>query len=731
MAQDKMQIIKELMYKPDKIRNISTAAHIDHGKTTFSDNLLLGAGMISEETAGKQLFMDTDKQEQERGITIWSANASMIHNLDGEDYLINLIDTPGHVDFGGDVTRAMRAVDGAIVLACAVEGVMPQTETVIRQALRERVKPILFINKVDRLIKELKLTPEEMQQRFMKIIKDVNTLIMKYGEDQFHDKWLVRVEDGSVAFGSAFRKWAISFPFMKKHNISFKDIIEKCEADKDDELAKMSPLHRVILNIVVKHLPNPLEAQKIRIPKIWTGDIDSEVGKSMMEMNEKGPLAGIVTKLVPDPHAGMVACCRLFSGTAKAGQEVHLVGQHKNKRLQQVTVYKGSQRIQMDEIPAGNIIGLVGIEEAFSGETFCDPGVEIQPFEAIKHIFQPVVIKSIEPKDPGDLTRLITFLKQVNREDPTLEVDINEETGEYLVHGLGELHINAKIERRLIEKGIDVITSPPIVVYRETVQSTSPEVEGKSSNKHNRFYYTVEPLDNNIFKALADSKIIFHDVKKDLKSIVEQVVALGMNRDEAKKIRDIYKNNVFIDSTKGVQYMHEVIEMLIEAFRDVCNSGPLAKEGCSGMLVRIMDVKLHEDSIHRGPAQVLPAVRFAIKHAMLKASATLLEPVQTIRIDVPEELMSNAMSQVQNRRGQIMDTQIERGLAMLTCKLPVAEMFGFEAALKSATGGKGFYSLIDVEFRRLPKELEQQAVAKIRQRKGLPATVGVEEEEVE
>src|SRR3989344_1913366 len=178
MAEDKTQKILELQKQPEFIRNIGVVAHIDHGKTTFTDSLLAGAGMISEELAGQALLMDFHQDEQERGITIDSANANMVHTLDNQDYLINLIDTPGHVDFGGDVTRAMRVVDGAIVLTDAVEGIMPQIETVIRQALRERVKPVLFINKVDRLIREVKLTPEKMQERFLTIISNVNKLIM-------------------------------------------------------------------------------------------------------------------------------------------------------------------------------------------------------------------------------------------------------------------------------------------------------------------------------------------------------------------------------------------------------------------------------------------------------------------------------------------------------------------------------------------------------------------------
>jgi elongation factor 2 len=719
MAKDRTEEIIELMKKPAQIRNIAIAAHIDHGKTTLTDNLLAGAGMISEQLAGQQLFTDFDKQEQERGITIYSANVSMVHEVEGQSYLVNLIDTPGHVDFGGDVTRAMRAVDGAIILTDAVEGVMPQTETVLRQALHERVKPVLFINKVDRLIRELKLTPEQMQERFIQIINAVNRLIQKYAEKEFAARSLVNVEDGSVAFGSAYRKWAISVPVMKKQKITFKDIIDYTTAGRDEELAKMAPLHKVVLNMVVHHLPNPQDAQKYRITKVWHGDLESEIGKSMLAMNKDGPLAMIVTKVVPDPHAGLVATGRIFSGAIKKGQEVRLVGQHVTRRVQQVSVYKGPQRVQLDEIYAGNIVGVVGLTDAFSGETVCDAEREIEPFEAIKHIFEPVVTKSMECKDPKDLPKLITFLKQVSREDPTLEVKINEETGEYLVSGLGELHIDAKIERPLKDRGLEITASPPIVIYRETVRTESPRVEGKSSNKHNRFYLYVEPLESAVYKAMATKQINEKNVRKYIKEIVPKLVELGMSRDEAKSLQELHNHNALVDSTKGIQYLNETMELIIEAFDRTIDAGPLAGEPCAAVKVVLTDAKLHEDAIHRGPAQVLPAVSDAIKEAVYAAKPTLLEPVQTIRIDVPEELMGMAMNQVQNKRGQMLDVKTELGAAVIQAKLPVAEMFGFESQLKSATQGKGFYSLIDVAFERIPEDLKIPTIQRIRERKGL------------
>ncbi len=714
--------VKELQSKPDQIRNLGIIAHIDHGKTTLSDNLLAGAGMISEELAGSQLFMDTVDQEQERGITIFSANVSMVHNVGGQDYLINLIDTPGHVDFGGDVTRAMRAVDGAVVVADAVEGCMPQTETVLRQALKERVRPVLFINKVDRMIKELKLTPEQMEDRFKKIITEVNMLIQKYAEKEYGEKYTVNVMDGSVAFGSALRNWAISVPKMKETGLSFKDIIEMTNNEQEKELAKKTPLHAVVLEMAIKHLPNPLDAQKYRIEKIWPGgDEDSPVEDTMKNCDPNGHLAAVVTKVYPDPHAGYVATVRIFSGKIKSGQELALIGSQKKEKIQQVSIYKGAQRVAMDEVVAGNIVGIVGLKSAFSGETIAESDYAIPAFEGIKHIFEPVVTKAIEPKQPKQLAKLIEFLRKTSREDPTLKVQINEDTGEYLVSGLGELHIDAKIERPLKDAEIDVSVSPPIVIYKEAVKGNTPEpVEGKSPNRHNRFYMVAEPLDEKVLKAMANGDIPsdYEMKKKDLE-LVDKLVELGMDRDEIKKLKLIHNRNMFLDTTRGVNAILEVMEMLKQSFVESMNEGPLAREPCTGVKIKIVDAKLHEDAIHRGPAQVIPAVRSAVRQSITGAKAFILEPKQVIRIDVPSDQLSGAMKEVQNRRGQIIEMNEERGTTVIKAKLPVAEMFGFNSALKSGTGGQGFFFLIDVTYEPLPRELEHGVIKKIKDRKGL------------
>ncbi|MCK4811672.1 MAG: GTP-binding protein, partial [Methanosarcinales archaeon] len=329
--------VRDLMSRPENIRNIGIVAHIDHGKTTLTDNLLAGAGMISKELAGRQLFMDFDEEEQARGITIDAANVSMVHEFEDDEYLINLIDTPGHVDFGGDVTRAMRAVDGAIVVVDAVEGAMPQTETVLRQALKENVTPVLFINKVDRLINELQVDAQNMQIKLGKVIDNVNKLIKGMSEEKYKE-WRLDASAGNVAFGSALYNWAISVSYMKKSGISFKEVYDYCTTGNMKELAQKCPLHEVLNDMVIRHLPDPLVSQKRRVPVIWHGDADSKIGMQMTGCDPDGDVALMVTKITRDPHAGEIATGRLFSGTLRRGQELYISGVSSPDRIQQVGV---------------------------------------------------------------------------------------------------------------------------------------------------------------------------------------------------------------------------------------------------------------------------------------------------------------------------------------------------------------------------------------------------------
>lgn len=710
--------IPDMMHRTAQIRNIGIVAHIHHGKTTLSDNLLAAAGMISNELAGKQLYLNFDEQEQARLLTINNADVTIVHEYEQQQYLINLIDTPGHVDFGGDVTRAMRAVDGAVVVVCAVEGVMAQTETVLRQALREKVKPVLFINKVDRAIKELKLTTESFQKRFTEIITEVNELIRKMAPEEFVDEWSVDPRDGSVAFGSGYENWAISVPYMQRTGVKFKDIVDFVSTGRSREIAQKAKINDVVFDMVVKHLPSPEVAQRYRIPNIWRGDAGSAVGQAMAATQTEGPTAFMVTDITMDPNAGEIATGRLFSGKLQKGMELQVVGTKLKNRVQHVSLFMGPERLMVEEVTAGNIAAVIGLSDAFAGTTMSN-APEMVPFEEIRHVSEPVVTVAIEPKHMADLPKLIETMRKVAKEDASLRVEINPETGEHLLSGMGELHLEITQYRIVNDYKVEIEASKPIVVYRETVGGPGGPFEGKSPNKHNKFYFEVEALPAGVVAAIRDGEIPQGKSFKDTKALVNKLTELGIDRDEARGITAVDGTNLLLDVTKGIQYLNETMELVVDAFKEAMNRGPLANEKVYGLKVRLVDAKLHEDSIHRGPAQTIPAARSGIYGAMCVAGRVLLEPMQKVTVNVPQEVLANGTRELQRRRGEIQDMTSVGDLQTIVAKVPVAEMFGFASDIRSATAGKVLWATESMGFETLPKEMQPEVVGQIRQRRGL------------
>ena len=706
---------ERLMDKPEQIRNIAIAAHVDHGKTTLTDNLLAGAGMIADQGEATQLMMDTEEDEQERGITIDAANVSMTHEYEGKDHLINLIDTPGHVDFGGDVTRAMRAVDGALVVVDAVEGAMPQTETVVRQALREGVKPTLFINKVDRLISELQEGPEEMQRRLLNVIDDVNELIRGMTEDMDDvDDWTVSVEDGTVGFGSALYKWGVSMPSMQATGMDFGDIMDLERNDKRQELHEKTPLSDVILDMVCEHFPDPIEAQPRRIPRVWRGDDESELAEQMRLVDPDGEVVLMVTDIGIDPHAGEISAGRVFSGTLEKGQDLYISGTAGTNRVQSVGIYMGGEREEVERVPAGNIAAVTGLKDAIAGSTVSS--VEMTPFESIEHISEPVITKSVEAKSMDDLPKLIETLRQVSKEDPTIQIDINEDTGEHLISGQGELHLEVITQRIERNQGIPVTTGEPIVVFREKVQGATTEVEGISPNRHNRFYLTVEPLSDEIVEKLKLGDISMDMPEQERREVLQEA---GMDKDTSQNVEHIHGTNILIDNTKGIQHLNETMELVIEGLEEALDDGPLAAEPVEGTLIKLNDARLHEDTIHRGPAQVIPAVRQAVHNALIHGHIKLLEPIQDVRIDVPNEHMGAASGEIQGRRGRVDDMYQEGDLMVVEGIAPVDEMIGFSSDIRSATEGRASWNTENAGFRVMADNLQPETIMEIRERKGM------------
>jgi len=712
------ELAQTLMANTKNIRNIAIIAHIDHGKSTLTDNLVATAGLISKDLAGEQVFMDSYILEQERGITINASNVSVPYALGDQKYLINIIDTPGHVDFTGDVIRAMRAVDGAVLVIDSVEGVMPQTETVLRQALKERVRPVLFINKVDRLITEMHVTPEDMQKKFVKVVMDVNNLISRYAVDELKQKWQVSIKDGSVCFGSGYHNWAMSVPAMTKYNIKFADIIDYCEKEQQKELSDKIPISDVFLEMVINHLPNPKTAQGYRIPVIWKGDLDSPEGKAMQNciMGDED-VAMMITDVVLDKHAGDIASGRIYAGSIKKGMDLKILGSEKEGKVQQVGIYLGPERVILDEVEAGNIACVIGMKEIYTGQTLANR--EMEPFEDFLSDVEPVMTVSIEAKNSKDLPRLIDVIHNITKEDPNIRAELNQETGEHLISGMGELHL--EITQYKIEKdnNIPITVSPPIVVYYETIQKGSPVIEGKTPNKHNKFKIQIQPIEGEMLEKLRKLKLHCKIRQNKDMEIMKKLQEIGFSGDESKNIWAVFNNSILINRTKGIQNLNETRELIIEAFQDALREGPVAKERVSGILVNLNDAVLHEDAIHRGPAQVLPAITRAIYAGVLASDYTLLEPKQNLTVSVPQDYMGSVSRVLSGRRTQIEDIKSEGDLSIIVGKIPVKSMIGFSQEMRGETQGRAVWTAEYSGYEKLPKSILRDTIMEIRKRKGI------------
>ncbi len=800
MPKFQIKEVEEMMRKREYVRNLGVIAHIDHGKSTLTDSLLAQCGLLAEKVAGEARATDTREDEQERGITIKTTGISLVHEMDDNTYLINLQDTPGHVDFTGEVTAALRVVDGVIVLVDAVEGVMVQTETVTRQALQERVRPILIINKVDRLITEMRMKPEAAYERFKQIIRDFNNLIDLYAEPEYREKWHVDPRDGTVAFGSAKHRFGLTIPALariwssqmgkseedlikalwtKNNFVSgilkpvyqiyeatetgkadfLKDVVKKIHIKLDEadwllpprQLAKRiletwQPVHIAVLDAVCKHCPSPLESQKYRMEPAWAGEVDSSVGQAMQNCDENGPVMISLSKMIPMKAKIIVAMGRVFSGTIKTGDKVTCLlpgftgeGLSSKERsfttnVQRVTILMGKDTEQVSSgVPAGNIVALYGLRGALSSSTVTTVEENQVPFRALTFAVEPVVTIAIESKSPLDLPKLAEGMKLMELVDPSLKTKINEETGEYLLAGTGELHLEIAIKDLQDMQNIEITQSQPIVVFRESLKGrSSMQSLAKSPNKHNRLWVVAEPLEPAVIKSIEKGEIHSYTDKKEVSKILR---SHGWETAISRKLwglgpEDLNGLNLIVDGSKGVQYLREVKDYIVQGFRWGSGEGPLCGEPMYGVKLIVEDVKLHEDPVHRGVAQIMPVARRATFGAFLLAEPVLLEPIYRIQVQVPEEYLGAVYKVISRRRGQIIDTTRREGtpLNVVVGEMPVSESFGMTTELRSETSGYGFAQMQFSRWERVPGNpmkseaegggLARKFVEETRERKG-------------
>lgn len=718
--------ILNLMELTKNIRNTALAGHIDHGKTTLSDSLLSEAGFLSPDLAGEARALDYLEEEQQRGITMKSANISLYYekSLEGhEPFLINLVDTPGHLDFSGKVTRALRLVDGVVVVVDAVEEVITQSETVIKQALQEGVKPVLFINKVDRLIRELKLSDEKIKKKYTRIIKSFNTLIERYADPPFNKKWKVSPLAGNVVFGSALHKWAFTLKIYEGGILKFKDIRarynkETYTKESYADLAVYYPIHKAILEMVVDHLPNPIEAQKYRINKIWDGNINSELGKTLVNCDPNGPLIVCLSKVQVDKH-GLVSTGRIFSGSCKNKDEIFLLNEKNYDRIQRIAIFMGQRREQVERIPVGNIVAIEGLKKIKSGETIIDSHSidDMVPFESVKYVTTPVVTVSIEPEYLRDLDKLKELIENMLIEDPNLKFEINEETGEFLLSGVGPLHLEVTAHE-LGKRGVNVSTSEPRAVFKESCRYNSSSIEVVSTDGKNKLKLNVERLDNKTVRFFQniDYKTIkpFNKLKEVLKENT------GLNDEEVENfwICDEDQNITIYNASNELDDLYK--NAIIEIIEKIHLKGPQCSEKLTEIKIIIEELILENFSQEEAFTELSVMFYEAIKKGLTEAELILLEPIYHTIIQLPPDHIKNTISLLSKYSAKIKSIDQEKEYqAIIEILLSVRNSIKFAEDIRSSTSGKAFWQNEFYAFMEVPKHESQKIIQDIKFLKGL------------
>jgi len=822
--------IRNLMDLKKNIRNMSVIAHVDHGKSTLTDSLVAKAGIVAAAKAGETRFTDTRKDEQERCITIKSTAITLFFHLEAKDvpfvlgdtqkekdndgFLINLIDSPGHVDFSSEVTAALRVTDGALVVVDCVSGVCVQTETVLRQAIAERIKPVVFMNKMDRALLELQLEQEDLFQTFQRIVESINVIIATYSdEDGPMGNIQVHPARGSVGFGSGLHGWAYTLKqFAEMYADKFKiDSVKlmpklwgdnffnmkskKWQKSKDADNVRsfnqfvLDPIYKVfdavmnfkkedttkllgalkitlkgedkekegkallkvimrtwlpagdtLLQMIAIHLPSPVTAQKYRMEMLYEGPHDDAAAIGIKNCDPEAPLMMYISKMVPTTDKGrFYAFGRVFSGKIASGLKCKIMGPNyvpgkkddsTEKSIQRTILMMGRYTEAIEDVPCGNICGLVGVDQFLVKTGTLTTLKEAHNMKVMKFSVSPVVRVAVEAKNPSDLPKLVEGLKRLAKSDPMVQC-ISEESGEHIIAGAGELHLEICLkDLEEDHAGIPLKKSDPVVSYRETVSEESSETcLSKSPNKHNRLFMKADAMPDGLAEDIDDGEV---SPRGDFK-IRGRYLSDKYDYDitEARKIwcfgPDGTGPNLLIDCTKGVQYLNEIKDSVVAGFQWAIKEGVLCEENMRATRFNIHDVTLHADAIHRGGGQIIPTARRCLYACQLLAKPRLMEPVYLCEIQCPEAAVGGIYGVLNRRRGIVFEEMQTPGTPMFVVKahLPVNESFGFTADLRSNTGGQAFPQCVFDHWQILPGDPFEEGskpagvVRDTRKRKGL------------
>lgn len=790
--------------------------------STVTDSLLNKAGIISDKDTGIKRGTDTRKDEQDRGITIKSTGISLYYTLDnkqvpsgsnGNSFLINLIDSPGHMDFSSEVSAALRVTDGCLVIICCVKGICVQTETVLKQALHELIQPIVMMNKLDRLIMELDLTGEEIYQKLYSHLSNLTSFIQTYNNSEISID--LHPSKCNIAFGCGLMGWGFNLrifaeKWSSKLNKSVDELLElfwgenyfniksglwhttpgenrvrgfcyfvlkpimriiktirtkskeeisslitnmdiKLTTDEQNKVGKdllkivmqkFLPNANSLLEMIIQKLPSPVEAQKYRYKHLYTGPEDDEVATAIKNCDANGPLCMYVSKLFPSSDmTRFYAFGRVFSGTVKS--EVAYIqlpeyivggnnGLHKT-RIQNVVVMMGDKPETITNCPAGNTVALMGVDEFIIKDATITNALTTHNIRSMKFVVSPVVSSAIKCKNASELPKLIKGLRLLHKSDPLCVVTHDKDTQEIVISGAGELHLEICINdlRTMYTRELELIVSPPVVPFRETVIDESPQsCLAKSSTKLNRIYSKASPLRQDLIEKLATGTI---STKSSNIEKGELFRKYGWETDEIKKIKSFSTNhtNLLVDSTKAIPYLNETIDTISSSFVEMTEKGPLCGEEVIGVRFDLTDALFHSDAMHRGSAEIIPTTRRSLTASMLSAKARLMEPIYSVEVNCPLDCIGKIYNVVAKRNGVVVNEiqQPETNSVQLQAYLPVASSFQFSSELLGETGGKAFSSLCFDHWKvinddpLLEGSRSNKIILEVRKRKGMTVEV--------
>ncbi|MGB6432355.1 MAG: elongation factor G [Candidatus Acidiferrales bacterium] len=739
----------------ERTRNIGIMAHIDAGKTTSTERILFYTGVtykIGEVDEGTAT-MDWMEQERERGITITSAATSASWKRDATDYKINIIDTPGHVDFTVEVERSLRVLDGAVAIFDAVAGVQPQTETVWRQADKYHVPRIAFVNKMDRTGADFDHCIKTMRQRlsarpvplqfplgkegfFIGVIDFIEENVIVWLEETLGAKFeifeVAKLWDAAFVasrpdIAAALKISAIDETFYREHR---EKVIEYIAEHDDAVLHKYLEEHALtpaelrasvrrstialklvpvlagsafknkgiqpLLDAIVDYLPSPLD-----VPPVDGVSLDGEE-PLVRRASDDQPFAALAFKIMTDPFVGHVTYIRVYSGVLKSGSYAYNSSKRTRERIGRLLRMHANKREEIEAVHAGDIAAVVGLKSVTTGDTLCDEDKPII-LEAIEFP-APVISVAIEPKTKADQDKMGTALSKLAQEDPTFRVHTEPDTGQTLISGMGELHLEIIVDRMMREFGVQATVGRPQVAYRETIKRESA-AEGKyirqtgGRGQYGHCKIEVYPLPNAGHEDM-------HELSVDeLDALAKQVAGSG-----GKWRFDKEHRFLFIDKIVGGAIPKEFIAPIEAGIREAMDNGVLAGYEMVDIAVKLVDGSYHDVDSSEMAFKIAGSMAF--KEACRKGKPTLLEPIMRIEVVVPEEYMGEVYGDLNSRRGQPQGTEIRAGSQIIRCEVPLAEMFGYATDLRSRTQGRGSFSMHFSHYAEAPANVAEEVIGK-------------------